>query len=379
TGHIFSIADGTDMLDCVTEIPLPGRIVAPPNATADRSAARNRLPAFVAGPENRLVASAVDDLLQSTSPASREATAKRFVPPLLVLFGPSGTGKSHLAYGLVRHWQSQLGNDSAVYTTAADFRHQLNDAIKRQAELEFRAEFRGRRLLAIDDLQHLPQNDFALQELRFTLDDYEDREATVVVTSTLPIDVLPNLPADLRSRLAGGLSLQLAAPGEAARVRLISQVASAFGQPISAEIAEQLAHGIDGTANHLFSAIFEMFAAASPIETSDSERAAQLLTARAANRPTLREIVAVVARHQNVPQAQLKSSTRRQSIVFARGIVVFLARELAELSYDEIGRALGGRDHTTIIHSYRKIAAERERDPETRQTLEHLQRILLSR
>jgi chromosomal replication initiator protein len=87
----------------------------------------------------------------------------------------------------------------------------------------------------------------------------------------------------------------------------------------------------------------------------------------------------VVARHQNIPQAQLKSGSRRQSIVFARGLIVYLARELAEASYEEIGRALGGRDHTTIIHNYRKIAAERTTLPQTQKTLETLQRILLSR
>ena len=101
--------------------------------------------------------------------------------------------------------------------------------------------------------------------------------------------------------------------------------------------------------------------------------------ATSARRPTIREITAVVARNQNVPQSQLKSSSRKQSIVFARGLIVFLARELANLSYEEIGRALGGRDHTTIIHNYRKIAHECETNPQTAQTLESLRRTLLSR
>jgi chromosomal replication initiator protein len=367
------------MLDCVTEIPLPGRIFAPTKAKAERSAAANRLPAFVAGPENRLVAAAIEGLLKSTRLAEREDHTKHFAPPLLVLFGPSGTGKSHLAYGLVRHWQSQRGEASAVYTTAADFRHLLNDAVKRQAELEFRAQFRGRDLLAIDDLQHLPAQEFALQELRYTLDDYEDRGATVLVTSTQPTRALPNLPPDLRSRLAGGLTLQLSPPGGAARVRLISQAANALGKSISDDAIERLAKGIKGTANSLFSALFEMSANGGSAREMDIQRAMQVLADRAADRPALREIVAVVARHQNIPQTQLKSGSRRQSVVFARNLVVYLAREIAAATYDEIGRALGGRDHTTIIHSYRKLAAERQRDPQTQGTLEHLQRILLSR
>jgi chromosomal replication initiator protein len=279
----------------------------------------------------------------------------------------------------VQHWQSQCGALSAVYTTAADFRHQLNDAIKRQAELDFRRQFRGRELLVIDDLQHLPAQEFALQELRYTLDDYEDRGAIIVITSTQSPGTLPNLPPDLRSRLAGALTLQLSPPGAEARARLIDQVAEARGQSISADAIRRLAEGVDGTAHELFSALFEMFASEPSANNSDSQRATQILDALTAKRPSLREIVAVVARHQNVPQSQLRSSSRRQSIVFARNLVVYLARELAAATYDQIGRALGGRDHTTIIHGYRKLVAERQHDSQIQETLDQLQRILLSR
>ncbi len=188
----------------------------------------------------------------STSAASDAAPATQVAPSVLVLFGHSGVGKSHLALGLVRHWQSQLGAESAVYTTAADFRHRWNDAIKRQDELEFRAEFRGRQLLAIDDLQHLPADDHVLEELRYTLDDYEERGATVVVTSVEPIVALPDLSPDLRSRLAGGLALQLAPPGDAARGRIIRHAAHALDRSISDEAADRLARGIEDTANSLF-------------------------------------------------------------------------------------------------------------------------------
>ena len=365
------------MLDCVTEIPLPGRVLAPPNRLS--RASRAPLPAFVAGPENQLVASAIGTLIESASSVDNSATIPQFTPTVIVLFGASGTGKSHLAHGLVRHWQTQLGDSTATYTTAADFRHRLNDAIKRQAELEFRAEFRGRQLLAIDDLQHLPADDYAWQELRYTLDDYEDRGATVIITAADPIASLANVPTDIRSRLACGLALQLAAPGADARLRILRHAAQALRHPISDEAADRLARGIDGTANSLFQAIFELCAPSSGQPAKDTDRADEVLAARAARRPELREIIAVVARHQNVPQSQLKSASRRQSIVTARGIVVFLARELAGDSYEEIGRALGGRDHTTIIHNYRKIDNLRKHDPQTQQTLEHLRRILLSR
>lgn len=368
------------MLDCVTDIPLPGRMLVHTNATTGDGAPRHAIPAFVAGPENRFVAHAVDSLLQSAArlSAKPESAAHGHPFTLLILFGPSGTGKSHLAQGLVRYWQAQHGEETAVYTTAADFRHLLNDAIKRQAELEFRKQFRGRQLLVIEDLQHLPADDHALHELRYTLDDYEENGGRVVMTSSSPPRVLANLSNDLCSRLAAGLALQLAAPGGAARTRIIRYAANALGRVLTDDAATRLASGLDGSANQLFSAVFEL-GGAKTAGAIDGARAQRLLADRAARRPTLRQIIAAVARHQRVTQAQLKSSSRRQSIVFARGLVAYLARELAGSNYDDIGRALGGRDHTTILHGYRKIAHDREHDPQIQQTLEQLRRGLQTR
>lgn len=368
------------MLDCVTDIPLPGRILVHTNAITGDSAQRHAIPAFVAGPENRLVAHAVDNLLQSASRLSTKPDSAVHRSPfkLLILFGPSGTGKSHLAQGLVRYWQAQHGEETAVYTTAADFRHLLNDAIKRQAEFEFRKRFRGRQFLVIEDLQHLPADDHALEELRFTLDDYEENGGTVVVTASSPPSVLTNLPDDFCSRLAAGLTLQLATPGGAARTRIIRYAANALGRVLTDDAANRLASGLDGSANQLFNAVFEIGNTKSldPIDTTQAER---LLAKRAAQRPTLRQIIAAVARHQRITQAQLKSNSRRQSIVFARGLVAYLARELAGSNYERIGRALGGRDHTTILHGHRKIAHDRDHDPQIQQTLEQLRRRLQSR
>ena len=335
----------------------------------------NPLPSFVAGPENHLVAGAFKQLLK-TSTATADAL-NPFTPSLLILFGPSGTGKSHLATGLVRHWQAQFGEASATYTTAADFRHRLNDAIKRQAELAFRDEFRGSELLVIDDLQHLPADDYAFQELRYTLDHYEDRGATVVITSSEAVNLLPNLPADLRSRLSAGLALQLRPPALPLACESSTTLQPRSTARFPATLPSDLQRASKVTPITCFVPLFELNSTSG--STISTQAADDLLAAHTARRPTIREITAVVARHQNVPQSQLKSSSRKQSIVFARGLIVFLARELADLSYEEIGRALGGRDHTTIIHNYRKIAHECETNPQTAQSLEALRRTLLSR
>jgi chromosomal replication initiator protein len=352
--------DGPDVIEYLSEIPLPGRMLAPPSAQAGTRSPKSTSFGFIAGDENRLVASTINRLMQQEpSPAA---------PRLLALFGRTGTGKTHLAHGLVRHWNEQHGTESATYLTAGDFYRQLLDAIKRHTTSEFHRALRDHELLAIDDLHQLPSDEYVSRELRFTLDAFDESGGTIIVTSLRPANTLANISPDLRSRLAAGLSLQLATPGGAARIRIIRRASDSLGQPISEQAAAHLASSVDGTVNDLFGAIFEQCA------TVDGEQ-----NRRFVRQPQLREIIAAVSRHFRLPQKQLKSQSRRQSIVAARAVAIYLARELSGASYEQIGRALGGRDHTTIIHNYRKIERERSHDPSIQEAIEELTRILHTR
>lgn len=354
-----NFTDGADVIDYLSEIPLPGRALAPAVAHSDSRSPKSTSFGFVAGAENRIAASAVNRLMQ---PASETGA-----PKLLALFGRSGTGKTHLAHGLVRYWNTNRGDGTAIYLTAGDFYRALLDAIKRDATGEFHRSLRQHRLLAIDDLHQLPDDAYVSRELRFLLDAFEENGGTIIVTSRRSANTLANISADVRSRLSAGLSLQLAPPAGAARVHIIRRAAEALGRSVSDEAATRLAATVDGTANELFGAVFELCA------TTERDEA---IAPRAARQPQLREIIAVVARHFGLPQKQLKSSSRRQSIVAARAVAIYLARELAGYSYDQIGRALGGRDHTTIMHNYRKIESERTQDPAVQEAIEVLTRII---
>lgn len=359
------------MLEYLSEIPLPGRTLAPQPAPSTNRSAEIAPLGFVAGTENQLVATAVNRLMRSAPNAT--------TPKLLALFGPTGTGKTHLAHGLVRHWNDERGSQSALYLTAVDFYRQLIDAVKRDAVSDYRHTLRAYELLAIDDLHQLPKYDYLSQELRFTLDHFEENGGTVIVTSRRPANSLANISPDVRSRLASGLMLQLATPGKAARVRIIRRAAETLGHPLTEEAANHVASGIRGNANHLFGAVFELCNDHSKQTKGEANGVRPRAVSRLNKQPNLREILALIARTYSIPQSQLKSQTRRQSIVAARAMFAYLARELAGTSYQQIGRALGGRDHTTIMHSYRKIDRDRVRDPAIQEEIDELSRILLSR
>lgn len=361
------------MVDYLTELPLAGRML---NA-ATKNLAGTAMPSFVAGPENRLVASTVERLLQSAQEA-KTPPAPHSSLSILALFGPSGVGKTHMVRGIVEHWKRELGDDAAHYVTAADFRRELADAIDHHTMPEFRAHYRQRRLLAIDDIHRLASSDAAMQELRSTLDEIEYAGRLLIVTADRPPAVLANLTSDIASRFASGLSLQLAPPSTAARLRIIRHAAGALGRPISDELANRLAESSMGTATQLFGTLFELTTpATSPTLPFSSTTTPASRKAR--RPPSLPEIIAVVCKHTSVPQKLLKSASRKQSIVYARSLAIYLARELSAASYEQIGRALGGRDHTTVMHSYQRIEERIAADYTTQETVASLRRILTNR
>jgi len=368
------------VIDGIAEIPLSGRTLCGSSVDAAGRAMRVAVPSFVAGQENLLLASAVNGLL--AQPADDPLTdadapaASAALPAVLALFGPSGTGKTHLARGLVQHWQQRCGAEAAAYFTATDWRHALTDAIKTNSVGAFRDRVRGLRLLAMDDLDRLPNSDYLQQELRYTLDACAEHGGLVVVTSSHAPGTLRSLSAGVRNRLRTGLELRLAPPGDESRAQIVRYVAAALGAALTDEAAARLAAGVDGTAHDVFGAVFELFADLAGRGGDDRAWVERYLARRAARRPGLRDILRVVAKYYGVPQKLLKSSSRRQSVVTARAMVVYLARQLSRLSYERIGDALGGRDHTTMIHSYRKIARLSACDPATREAIEELYRIL---
>jgi len=337
----------------------------------DRLASVADASAFVAGPENQLVVPALEQLLAGDD---LEAAAAIFNP--LVLLGSTGTGKSHLARGITRRWRSLLGEAGLAetgveYLTAIDFARELRASREEGRLAEFRQRLAKLRLLVIEDLQRLPPRAFVQRELRDTLDVLIEAGAVVVVTTQQPPAAMAKLEAGLRDRLSGGLTVRLQPPGVEARLELLQQAAAARGSRLDAPTLEQLAQKVEGTVPQLLRAIAEH-----ELASKESTLKAGVPIDSARPPLKLKQIIAVVARYYSLTQAALCSAARRKSLVQSRGVAIYLARTLTDLSYAQIGQGLGRRDHSTVMHSRRTFEKLLANDAATQQDIEELQRIL---
>jgi chromosomal replication initiator protein len=320
-------------------------------------------PSYIIGPENHLLLPAIEALLAGDSARDN---GRLFNP--LVLVGGAGSGKSHLAQGLVRRLRGTLPEDAVRYFTAADFGREVQAAYADGQLASWRSAVRSLRLLVIEDLDRLRPQPTIQSELRHALDAIVEAGRAVIVTAQCEPAAIGGLDAGLRDRLSAGLTVRIQRPGLAARKALLQAAAERRGTPLADEQLDRLARREVGSTAELLGRLARFDA--------HGETPNEAPASGARDHALLKQIIAVTSRYFAVTQAALVGPSRRSSLVAARNAAVHLARRLTPLSYADIGRALGGRDHTTIMHAERRLAESLPHDPAAQQALDELDRLL---
>lgn len=324
---------------------------------------------YIGGVENSLVPVALETMFQEQP---------KFNP--IVFFGPTGTGKSLLVELIAARWKHENRAARLVVTTGADFAREYAHAVETNSAPDLRLKYRRASLVAIDDLHEIGQKTAAQNELVQTLDALLVRHQRVVVT-------LPQAPADttvllptLAGRLAAGLTVPLHPPGPAARRLILRALASERNLSLPDRVIELVASDAlsdalkPGTVPRLLQTLLRLeqlpFDSDTSINEQDLRRCLQSLDED--DEPQLNSITKRVSRYFNLRASDLKSKTRQQRVVRARGVAMFLARQLTANSLETVGRHFGNRDHTTVLHACRKTESLLELDPSIRQAVEDL-------
>ena len=375
------------MGDAVVAIPVTGQPQTPQSEPGDGTPRHNALAHFLVGPENHLIQPAVRRLLdQSASP---------YFP--VVLYGPSGTGKSHLALGLAAAWKARCCGQIAagaralpsagcgtrngpatkrvIYTTAIDFARELGDAIAAQAVEDLRSCYRRAMLVVVDDLDHVLDKPYVQEELIYTLDAIRRRRGQALITAHVAPAEMGELLPGLQSRLVAGLCLPLAPPGPAARHEILKRLAALREIELAEPAIRLLANALSGTVPELAGALAQLQVPAEYGRRAiDLAAVRDFLAQRSVDQPQIHDIAMAAARHFLLRLSDLRGPSRRRPVVTARDVAMFLARLLTGESLEGIGRFFGGRDHTTVMHGCRKTEERLKTDAAIRQAVGQLER-----
>lgn len=311
---------------------------------------------FVVGRSNTLAHAA----------AKQVAIARRNDP---VMFNPLyihagvGLGKTHLLQAIT--WAGNAaGERKVLYLTAEKFMYGFVSALRTQTALAFKEALRGIGVLVIDDLQFL-QGKSTQAEFCHTLNALIDAGRQVIIASDRPPSDLESLDDRVRSRLAGGLVVEMGTLGEELRLEILkARVLAARAHhpsfdvplPVLSYIAKTVTHNgrdLEGALNRLLA---HNKLTGHPVTLEMAEREVRdLIRPQEPKRVKIEDIQRIVARQYNVSRSDLLSSRRTANVVRPRQVAMYLAKTLTLRSLPEIGRRFGGRDHTTVLHAVRKI------------------------
>jgi len=297
-----------------------------------------------------------------------------------------GLGKSHLlnAIAFAAGANNPANNCNIVYLTADHFMYHFITAIQRQSAIGFKEWLRKVDLLLIDDMQFLQGK--SATEFGHTLSALISGAKQVVVAGDAPPRDLDMLDDRVKSRLSGGLVVPISNFDKGLRRSIVGhraeQASSKFpGVYFPEAVLDYIAHSVISHGRDLDGAVNRLVVAnqltGQPITIDLTEKTlADLIRAREIRRVQIEDILKIVSRHFKVPRTDLLSARRSRDVVRPRQIAMYLAKSLTSRSLPEIGRRFGGRDHTTVLHSVRKVEQLMKDDGNLAQEVELLKRML---
>lgn len=295
----------------------------------------------------------------------------------LFIYGGVGLGKTHLMHSIAHFVLNQNPDTKVLYVTSEKFTNELIDAIQKNTTNQFREKYRSIDILLIDDIQFIIGKERTQEEFFHTFNTLHESKKQIIISSDRPPKEMLTLEDRLRSRFEHGLLADIQSPDYETRMAILRKKEELDGLQINEDVMRYIASNIKSNIRELEGALTKIVAF-----SRLKKRELNLLLAEEALQDIISPnekriitpdfIVEVVAEHHNLTPADILSKDKSRNISYPRQIVMYLCRKLTDLSVTDIGKILGGRDHSTVLHGYDKILNDIEKDASLHNTIDVL-------
>jgi chromosomal replication initiator protein len=326
---------------------------------------------------DHFVVGASNQFAHAASLAVANMPARNYNP--LFIYGGVGLGKTHLLQAIGNHiLQHRVFSDmkKICYLSAEEFTNELINYIRFEKMDEFRNKFRRMDILLIDDIQFIAGKERTQEEFFHTFNSlYEARKQIVVTSDKFPKDI-PNFEERLRSRFEWGLIADIQPPDIETKVAILRKKAEGENIPLPNDVAFFLASQIDSNIRVLEGCLIRIGAFASltktPINIEVTKEVLKNIIKPKDEQISIDTIQKVVAASFNIKITDLKMKRKLKGYVLPRQTAMYLSRKLTDSSLLEIGEKFGGKDHSTVLHSIKKVEEKMAKDPSFKETVENL-------
>ena len=310
-----------------------------------------------------------------------DAPGKVYNP--LFIYGGVGLGKTHLMHSVGNAILKNNNNTKVLYVTSEKFTNEFINTIKDQKNEQFRSKYRNIDVLLIDDIQFIAGKERVQEEFFHTFNTLHESGSQIILSSDRPPKDMPLLEARLKSRFEWGLIVDISIPDFETRVAILQKKAEAKKIIIDNEIIYNIATKIDSNIRELEGVFNKIIAHASltggPITQEMTEKAINDIISKKEKLISSEYIQEVVGNYFNIDKKEFKNAKRSNDVAYPRQIAMYLCRNIAGLSFKQIGEDFGKRDHTTVMHAYKKIDQDLKENPNTKLIVDSVKNIILDK
>jgi chromosomal replication initiator protein len=285
-------------------------------------------------------------------------------------------GKTHLMHAIGRELSDRFGSMRVIFTSSERFMNEMIACIRTERMQQFHQRYREADVLLIDDIQLLGTKERTQEEFFHTFNELHDHQKQIVISSDSPPKDIPGLLDRLRSRFEWGLMADIQPPDLETKMAILDKKAEVEGVKLPDDVRTFMASKTKSNVRELEGALVKLLAYSSltgaAITIQMAQQVLKHIVSAHERKISIDTIQKAVAERFEIKQSALKEKSNTRKIVYPRQVAMYLVKELTDASLPEIGRAFGGKHHTTVIHSLNKIERQRHTDPDLNRVIQAL-------